>query len=73
MVNLLDPDAMSPQERIEEAAALLARGVIRRRLRRADKRKHVLSAAEGKVLDVLRVSSDECVEPQSEKGETHES
>lgn len=65
MANLLDPDAMSPQERIEEAAALLARGVIRRRLRRADKRK--------KVLDVLRVSSDECVEPQSEKGETHES
>ncbi len=65
MANPLDPDAMSPRERIEEAASLLARGVIRRRLRRADKRK--------KVLDVLRVSSDECVEPQSEKGETHES
>ncbi len=65
MANPLDPDAMSPRERIEEAASLLARGVIRRHLRRADKRK--------KVLDVLRVSSDECVEPQSEKGETHES
>jgi len=44
--NPLDPEVMSPAERLEEAASLLARGILRRRLRTADGRK--------KPLDVLR-------------------
>ena len=54
MSNPLDPEVISPAERLEEAASLLARGVLRRRLRAADGRK--------KPLDVLREARDECVE-----------
>ena len=35
MSNPLDPEMMSPAERLEEAASLLARGILRRRLRLA--------------------------------------
>ncbi|HUT75520.1 MAG TPA: hypothetical protein VM221_11895 [Armatimonadota bacterium] len=56
MSNPLDPEMMCPAERLEEAASLLARGILRRRLRTADGRE--------KSLDVLREASDECVEPQ---------
>jgi hypothetical protein len=62
MSNPLDPEVMSPAERLEEAAWLLARGILRRRLRTADGRK--------KPLDVLRSSSHSCLEPQSEGRET---
>jgi hypothetical protein len=62
MSNPLDPEVMSAAERLEEAAALLARGILRRRLRTADGRK--------KPLDVLREARDECVEPQSEGRDT---
>ena len=62
MSNPLDPEAMSPAERLEEAASLLAGGILRRRLRTADGRK--------KPLDVLREARDECVEPQSEGRDT---
>jgi hypothetical protein len=62
MSNPLDPEVTSPAERLEEAASLLARGVLRRRLRAADGRK--------KPLDVLREARDECVEPQSEGRDT---
>jgi hypothetical protein len=55
----LDPEVMSPAERLEEAASLLARGILRRRLRTADGRKPALSGAEGKPLDVLREARDE--------------
>jgi hypothetical protein len=48
------PEMMSPAERLEEAASLLARGILRRRLRAADGRKEP--------LDVLRQPRDECVE-----------
>ena len=58
----LDPEVMSPAERVEEAASLLARGILRRRLRAADGRK--------KPLDVPRQPRDECVEPQSEGRDT---
>jgi len=68
----LDPEMMSPAERLEEAASLsaaadlpearLARGILRRRLRRAD--------VENKGLDVLRNSSHSCLEPQSEGRDT---
>ena len=58
MSNPLDLEMMSPAERLEEAASLLARGILRRRLRTADGRK--------KPLDVLREPRDECVEPESE-------
>ena len=64
------PEVMSPAERLEEAASLLARGVLRRRLRTADGRKPALSGVEGKPLDVLREARDECVEPQSEGRDT---
>jgi hypothetical protein len=60
--NPLDPDLMTASERLEEAASLLARGVLRRRLRTADGRK--------KPLDVPRQPRDECVEPQSEGRDT---
>ena len=36
MSNPLDPEMMSPAERLEEAASLLARGILRRRLKAAD-------------------------------------
>jgi hypothetical protein len=49
----LDPEMMSPAERLEEAASLLARGILRLRLRRAD--------AEKKGLDVSPDLSDSCV------------
>jgi hypothetical protein len=62
MSNPLDPELMSPAERLEEAASLLARGVLRRRLRAADGRK--------KPLDVIRSSSHSCLEPQSDGRDT---
>jgi hypothetical protein len=58
----LDPEVTSPAERLEEAASLLARGILRHRLRTADGRK--------KPLDVLREPRDECLEPQSEGRDT---
>ena len=62
MSNPLDPEMMSPTERLAEAASLLARGILRRRLRTADGRKNP--------LDVPRQPRDECVEPQSEGRDT---
>jgi hypothetical protein len=61
MSNPLDPELMSPAERLEEAASLLARGFLRRRLKRAD--------VENKGLDVLPASSHSCLEPSSEERE----
>jgi hypothetical protein len=49
---------MTPAQRLEEVAGLLATGFLRLRLRRADERK--------KALDVLAEPRDECVEPESE-------
>jgi len=63
MSNPLDPEAMSPAERLEEAASLLTRGILRRRLRTADGRK--------KGLELSGVPRDECLEPSS-TGERHE-
>jgi len=62
----LDPEMMSPAERLEEAASLLARGILRRRLRLA--RRQSGGAADGrkKPLDVPADSSHSCLEPQSE-------
>jgi hypothetical protein len=72
MSNPLDPEMMSPAERLEEAASLsatadlplarLARGILRRRLRTADGRQ--------KRLDVSSDSSHSCLEPQSEGRDT---
>jgi len=58
----LDPEMMSPVERLEEAASLLARGILRRRLRAVDGRQ--------KRLDVSADSSHSCLEPRSEGGDT---
>lgn len=62
MSNPLDPEMMSPAERLEEAASLLARGILRLRLRAADGRQ--------KRLDVSADSSHSCLEPRSEGRET---
>jgi len=56
--NPLEPESMTPAQRLEEVAGLLATGILRLRLRPTDARK--------KVLDVLAEPSDECVEPESE-------
>ena len=63
MRNPLEPESMTPAQRLEEVASLLATGFLRLRLRRTDGRK--------KVLDLLAAPSDECIEPESEV-EIHE-
>jgi len=68
MSNPLDPEVMSSAVGgPEEVASLLARGILRRRLRTADGRNpapsagsgQALSRVEGKPLDVLREARDE--------------
>jgi hypothetical protein len=54
-----DPGLMSADVRLQEVVSLLARGFLRSRLARA------VDGGE-KDLDVLRTSSEVCVEPQSE-------
>jgi len=60
--NSLDPELLSPHERLAEVGALLALGLLRRRLRAAGRRE--------KDLDNLRPSSDSCPKPSSEGRET---
>lgn len=62
MRNALDPELLSPQERLAEVGALLARGLLRRRLRAADARQ--------KGLEVLPPLSEVCLEPSSGERET---
>lgn len=62
MSNPLDPEMMSPAERLEEAASLPANGILRRRLRATDERQ--------KPLGVPRQPRDECVEPEPEGRDT---
>ena len=50
MQNALDPELMSPDERLAEVGALLALGLLRGRLRAAGRRE--------KDLAILRPSSD---------------
>ena len=66
--NPLEPESMTPAQRLEEVAALLATGFLRLRLRRADSSAVALSNADGrkKPLDVPRASSHSCIEPSSE-------
>ena len=56
MRNPLEPESMTPAQRLEEVAGLLATGFLRLRLRRTDGRK--------KGLELLAEPRDECVEPQ---------
>lgn len=58
MRNALDPELLSPEERLAEVGALLALGLLRGRLRAAGRRE--------KDLDFLRTSSDVCPKPSSE-------
>jgi len=58
MYHLPDPDTMTPAARRAEAAAILATGFLRLRLKQAEKREIP--------LDVLPRPSDECLEPKSE-------
>jgi hypothetical protein len=53
-----DPDLMTPADRRAEVAAILAVGFLRLRLNQTKKREIL--------LDVLRRSSDQCLEPESE-------
>jgi len=61
-LNAVDPELLSPHERLAEVGALLALGLLRRRLRAAGRRE--------KDLDNLRPSSDSCPKPSSEGRET---
>jgi len=56
--NSLEPESMTPAQRLEEVAGLLATGFLRLRLRGADGRK--------KGLELLAEPRDECIEPESE-------
>ena len=58
MRNPLEPESMTPAQRLEEVAALLATGFLRLRLRTADARK--------KGLELFGVPRDECIETASE-------
>ena len=58
MRNPLEPESMTPTQRLEEVAGMLATGFLRLRLRRTDERK--------KDLELSGVPRDECVEPESE-------
>jgi hypothetical protein len=60
--NALDPELLSPGERLAEVGALLALGLLRGRLRAAGRRE--------KVLDILRQASDSCPKPSSGGRET---
>jgi len=62
MRNLLDPELLSPDERLAEVGALLALGLLRRRLRAAGRRE--------KDLAIPRPPSDSCLEPSSGGRET---
>ena len=57
MLNALDPELLSPEQRLAEVGALLARGLLRCRVRAAGRRE--------KDLDVLRPSSHSCPKPSS--------
>lgn len=62
MRNPLDPELLSPGERLAEVGALLALGLLRGRLRAAGRRE--------KDLAILRPSSDSCPKPSSGGRET---
>ncbi len=55
--NPVDPELLSPDERLAEVGALLAAGLLRCRLRAARRRE--------KGLDNPRQPSDSCLEPAS--------
>jgi len=60
--NPLDPELLSPGERLAEVGALLALGLLRCRLRAAGRRE--------KDLAIPRPSSDSCPKPSSGGRET---
>ena len=68
MRNPLDPESMTPAQRLEEVASLLATGFLRLRLRRTDSSAVALAKADErkKDLELSGVPRDECVEPESE-------
>ena len=57
MRNLLDPELLSPDERLAEVGALLALGLLRGLLRAAGRRE--------KYLAIPAALSDSCLEPSS--------
>ncbi len=60
--NALDPELLSPDERLAEMGALLALGLLRCRLRAAGRRE--------KDLAIIRPASDSCPKPSSGERET---
>jgi hypothetical protein len=62
MLNALDPELLSPQERLAEVGALLALELLRWRLRAAGRRE--------KDLGSIRQPSDSCPKPSSGGRET---
>ena len=63
MLNPLDPELMTAEERLAEVASLLARGFLRARLRTAEKSRRGLA--------IPGEPSDSCLKPKS-AGERHE-
>ena len=61
-LNAVDPELMPPYERLAEVGALLAVGLLRRRLRESGPRE--------KHLAIPRPSSDSCPKPSSGGRET---
>jgi hypothetical protein len=59
---------MTPAQRLEEVAGLLASGFLRLRLRRTDSSAVATAKADArkKGLELLAEPRDECVEPESE-------
>ena len=62
-VSPFDPELMTAEERLAEVGVLLARGILRHRLRVAQQR--------GNCLAIRREPSDECLKPRSTGGERH--
>jgi hypothetical protein len=60
--NALDPELLSPDERLAEVGALLALGLLRGRVRAAGRRE--------KDLAIVRPASDSCPKPSSGGRET---
>ena len=68
MRNSLEPESMTPAQRLEEVAGLLATGFLRLRLRRTDSSAAALAKVDArkKGLELFGVPRDECIEPESE-------
>ncbi len=68
--NPLDPELLSPDERLAEVGALLALGLLRDRVRAAGRRETCPPSLWREHLAIPAASSDSCPEPSSGGRET---